>query len=271
MKAKIINKDYIIPVLGGRLGNILFMIANAYSKALEYNKQFLVYEESLNPKHFNGVDYKKNILSKINYINFFDENGIFNPKKPSDEKHTIYSGYFQSEKYFKKHSEFIKNLFSPDFFFLEKVKQKIPQLFSESFVSINVRRGDYLSLPDYHPTISVEYINKSIKLISNKYYLISSDDIDWCKKNINIKNAIFLDGEWEPHETIWINSLCEDFIISNSSFSWWGAYLSRNKEKKVVCPETWFGPKGIQYWQDIYWDDCLILPTYFEGGEIKIK
>ena len=65
--------------------------------------------------------------------------------------------------------------------------------------------------------------------------------------------------------------MCHNFIISNSSFSWWGAYLSRRKNKIVISPETWFGPEGPKIWDDIYANGWIILPTYFDNGFIYPK
>ena len=66
-------------------------------------------------------------------------------------------------------------------------------------------------------------------------------------------------------------SLCSHFILSNSSFSWWGAYLSQYENKVIVAPETWFGPDAPQNWQDIYCKDWIVLPTYFNKGMIYPK
>jgi len=133
---------------------------------------------------------------------------------------------------------------------------------------INVRRGDYLHYPNYHPTVSPEYIFKALHLVPSKQYLIASDDIPWCKEHLNLPNAIYLEG-WRSHEQLWIMSMCHHFIISNSSFSWWAAYLSRHPWKTVIAPETWFGPEAPQDWSHMYCKDWTILPTYFNNGLIQ--
>ena len=262
-----LNKDYIIPALGGRLGNNMFMIAHAYVKALEFNKQMVIAREQL---IYEGNDYSQNIFSKFQFIETFDDNKNCNPPTPSNDKHSIYAGYYQSERYFQKWSENIKWLFGPTLEFINKIKVDIPIIFQKEVTVINVRRGDYLIYPNYHPTVSKEYIMKALELVPSEQYLIASDDIEWCKENLNLPGAIFLEG-WKSHEQLWIMSMCHHFIISNSSFSWWAAYLSRNTNKIVVSPQTWFGPEGPKQWDEMYCKDWIILPTYYDKGYILPK
>jgi hypothetical protein len=40
---------------------------------------------------------------------------------------------------------------------------------------------------------------------------------------------------------IWLQSICKNNIIANSSFSWWGSWLNNNVDKKVISPLKWFG------------------------------
>jgi hypothetical protein len=260
-----LNKDYIIPALGGRLGNNMFMIAHAYIKALTYNKQMVIAKDQL---VYEGNDYSQNIFNKFEFIEKFQDNGNCNPSVPSNNEYTVYAGYYQSEKYFEKYSENIKSMFGAPLEFINKIRTEIPVIFNTEVTVINVRRGDYLYYPNYHPTVSPEYIAKALTLVPSKQYLIASDDIPWCKKYLNIPNAIYLEG-WKSHEQLWIMSMCHHYIISNSSFSWWAAYLSRHPNKIVIAPETWFGPEAPQDWKYMYCKGWTILPTYFDNGLIK--
>lgn len=254
-------KDFVLPVVAGRLGNNLFMVANAYSKARTYSKELYLCKPQFHQ------EYVESIFKDFKFINSYQENHNYNLEVPSDDTYTLYSGYFQSEVYFEKYSDDIKKLFGPPIEFIEKIKKEIPVLFEKKITVINVRRGDYLNYPSYHPTVSKDYIYQALKLVPSEQYLIASDDIEWCKENINLENSIYLEG-YKGYEQMWILSLCHYFIISNSSFSWWAAYLSEHENKIVVAPETWYGPDGPKYWEEIYCKDWIKLPTHFKNGMI---
>lgn len=251
-----INDNFIMPSLGGRLGNNLFMIAHAYSKALDQNRQLIVPSNQVG--HMN--EFEHNIFRKLDLY-------VSHPDEVKNNKITVYSGYFQSETYFEKYSEAVKSLFSPTKEFIDRIRTEIPVIFNTEVTVINVRRGDYLHYPNYHPTVSPEYIFKALELVPSKQYIIASDDIPWCKNHINLPNVIYIEG-WKAHEQLWIMAMCHHFIISNSSFSWWAAYLSRHPGKIVIAPETWFGPEGPDQWNNIYCKEWTILPTYFNNGLI---
>ena len=252
-----INKDFIMPSLAGRLGNNLFMIAHAYARALDQNRQLIVPAKQVG--HMD--DFVDNVFRKLDLY-------IDHPNEVKNEEATVYGGYFQSESHFEKYSEAVKSLFSPTKEFIDRIRTEIPVIFNTEVTVINVRRGDYLHYPTYHPVVSPEYMHKALTLVPSNQYIVASDDIPWCKEHLNISNAIYLEG-WKIHEQLWIMAMCHHFIISNSSFSWWAAYLSRHSEKIVIAPETWFGPEGPATWEDMYCKDWKVLPTYFDNGLIK--
>ncbi len=271
-----LTNNYITCNLRGRTGNMMFEIAHAYAKSLEYNRQFVLPNSESSSGHL-----EKNLFRKIDFsIKYSNQDGYaklveapfhYVDVKPFNDSPTIFRGYYQSEKYFKKYTEVIKDLYSPPNDFINKVLNDFP-FFGNSVVgAINVRRGDYLTMPNHHPVISLEYINEAIKHLPKcERILVLSDDMAWCKENIKLDNLVFVENYWDC-EGIWLLSLCDHFIISNSTFSWWGAYLSRNENKKVIAPDTWFGPDIREKTDDLYCDDWIKIPTHWNNGFIELK
>ena len=87
--------------------------------------------------------------------------------------------------------------------------------------------------------------------------MVVSDDIQWCRDNITLPNCIF--ANFTDYEALWLISLCQHFVISNSSFSWWAAYLSTNNNKVVITPDTWGGWEFTDYinMSDIWCDGWI--------------
>jgi hypothetical protein len=277
-----LSQDFIVSRLQGRTGNMMFQIAHGYAKALEYNRKFVVpYGDSssgpLENNLFRRLNFSIRKSEDIKNAEFVSAPFEYADIKPSYDKPTIFAGWFQSEKYFEKHKEAIRDLYSPPLKFVDRVLNDFP-FFGESVVAaINVRRGDYLNHPRNHPVITIEYIQEAYKqLPKHDHLIVVSDDIPWCRENINFPNIIFVDpeqygGHYYNHEGIWLLSLCDHFIISNSSFSWWGAWLSISPNKVVIAPDTWFGPEIIEDTKDIYCDDWIKIPTYWDNGFLEFK
>lgn len=168
--------------------------------------------------------------------------------------------YFQSEKYFKPIEDLIRSDFEFKDDYLNPCKEFIDQ-FKGKVIFLHVRRGDYLNLQDYHPPCGLDYYSKALEEFPEDYpVLVFSDDIDWCsQQEIFSGDRFYLsenneryshlhkdaDGQMRnsfiPYTDLCLMSLCSDAIIANSSFSWWGAWLIKNKNKKIVAPNAWFG------------------------------
>jgi hypothetical protein len=125
---------------------------------------------------------------------------------------------------------------------MDEYLKKYHNLLDDNTCSVHIRRGDYLRFPNDHPTLLNDYYFKSFdKMKKNTKFIVFSDDITWCKDNIKGNNMFYIEDETDYVNLI-LMSLCKHNIIANSSFSWWGAWLNKNKNKKVIAPKIWFGP-----------------------------
>ena len=179
------------------------------------------------------------------------DNELFNCK---DSNFDIW-GFFQSEKYFIE----IRNQILEDFQFKNNVSAKTKKIFEQlnDPVSLHVRRGDYVTQPDWNP-LSLRYYEKALSCFDeNKQVVIFSDDVSWCKnQNIFKKtNIIFADKFTKSKDILdlALMTLCNYHIIANSSFSWWGAWLS--SQEKVLAPSDWF--KGSKEYSKYNTKDLL--------------
>jgi hypothetical protein len=142
---------------------------------------------------------------------------------------------------------------------------------SNNIAAINVRRGDYLTQPRHHPVVTLDYIEEARKLLpQHDYLMVLSDDFEWCKNNIKGNNIIF-PSNYVDQDAMWLLSMCDDFIISNSTFSWWGAFLSRTKNKVVISPSTWFGPDIHEDPSDVWCEGWIKVPTKWKDGFIVME
>lgn len=118
-------------------------------------------------------------------------------------------------------------------------------------VGIHVRKGnDYMSRIWYQNTCPVDYYLKAIvkirELVENPRFFVFTDNPQWVKENFAGIDYKLVEGNpaygWGSHFDMQLMSLCKHNIISNSTYSWWGAFLNGNDDKIVVCPEIWFNP-----------------------------
>jgi hypothetical protein len=245
--------------LKGGLANMLIQMAAVKSMAIDNGTDCsfpnlgeqlkLINDEMVhNPKIKHAFEYmlmfdKVNTVSptsKLPVINFpFDYKKI---ELPNDSFYV--DGFFQSEKYFAHNRNELLEWFKIPEQIKEKIDLNYSELFKQRTTSIHVRRGDYVNLQNYHPVQTLEYYNKSIDNLKEKtdLFILFSDDTEWCKNNIKTDNIIYINDEKDYIE-IYLMSLCDNNIISNSSFSWWGAWLNQNENKVVIGPKIWFGPE----------------------------
>ena len=172
----------------------------------------------------------------------------FDPNVLATGPNTYLDGYWQSPKYFTD----VENVIRRDFTLKEELPENIKFLVKEikdsNSLCIHVRRGDYIGNP-IHDIVGKEYYDAGINKIKNltkidKIYVFS-DDIKWCKENLNFDfPTMFVGQEYSGQKAeghLLLMSFCKYFVIPNSTFSWWGAWLCAREGKTVIVPKQWYG------------------------------
>lgn len=168
-------------------------------------------------------------------------------------------GFWQSEQYFDSVAQIIREdlaLKTPITGELKKLAEQIKA--TPNSVSLHVRRGDYVSNPvttAFHGVCGVDWYMQAAGMmeerLSNPTFFVFSDDYEWAKANLHFQsNAVFIKPSPDGQECndLHVMSLCQNNIIANSSFSWWGAWLNTNPNKIVIAPKVWFvgGPQDTR-------------------------
>lgn len=214
--------------------------------------------------YFNGKKYNNlagkiynRVIFRFRKKNLIIEKGrSFNESvlKLGDNKCLV--GAWQSEKYFSDTKEETRKMFA----FREPVMDVSASLIREihncDSICLNVRRGDYVTSPIYSKTLGalgVEYYCRGIRYflnkISNPKVFVFSDDLEWCKNQLHLDVPMEIVGHQHAGKKfgnyLQLMKSCKYFVIPNSSFGWWGAWLSDNPGKEVVAPEKWY--KDVSY------------------------
>ena len=195
------------------------------------------------------------LLNIINYI-FFSKYWIDYPlQKYFGAKDLYLNGYFFSEKFFINYREQILKEFTLESKYRTREYIEIEDRINKDkdSVSMHIRRGDFITnkfAAKHHGILSQDYYKKALKTISefhNRTFIyVFSDDIYWVQNNFKFlpKSTYFVSKhKFNSAQEMTLMSLCRNNIIANSSFSWWGAWLNKNNEKKVIAPK--------KYYQDI--------------------
>ncbi|MDR2966368.1 MAG: alpha-1,2-fucosyltransferase [Methanobacteriaceae archaeon] len=276
----------IYTTLIGGTGNQMFQYAIARSLSIDlktdfslilfYNNYFIDFflkresHDRYNLNHFNIKEKNSSILkfisapilgkikSDFNYI--YEGNqyefDIYNQNIRNLKGDIFLKGYWHNEKYFLHNEDIIREDFKIKTPPSEKNKSYIDEIFSVNAVALCVRRNDYLN-PFWKAQLGIctlNYYKKSTdmiaKSIENPIFYVFSDDPEWVKKNIKLDYpTIYVthNGFDKDYEDLRLISSCKHFIISNSTFHWWGAWLSSNKDKIVIAPEPWLNSYTFEY------------------------
>lgn len=237
-------KNLIIQVSGG-IGNQMFQIANAYALSIKFNRTLMISDKNSTSRntYWNSIlnQFSQFLINHNIFIELKRKSSIYNWAMTRFEYKEIIlndnvenyciEGYYQTFKYFDLdifkpmlNLDFIQNYYNID----------------NNDIALHIRRTDYTA-NNFHKVLSLEYYKTCIYQLNSKIKInniyVFSDDIEWCKKNLDYDNLIFVKNKNEIEELIFMSTF-KHFIIANSSFSWWAAYLSN--AFNVYCPKNWF-------------------------------
>ena len=280
-----------IQLMGG-LGNQLFQIFATIAYAIEHGHQFVFpYTDVLlvgkaRQTYWNNFLSNFTIFTTKSPVCKFSNNDLkllpvlkepsFKYEKiPHVSSNTSISlhGYYQSYKYFEKYQDKIYAMM-----LLSNQQKSVRTKYTNylegcNTVSMHFRLGDYKEKQQYHPIMPKEYYEKALFCILNTKYTFDTPIrvLYFCEKEDNLivmgvieqlrssfskySKLVFVkvEDDMEDWKQLLLMSCCDDNIIANSSFSWWGAYLNQNPNKCVCYPYIWFGPAmGTVYLDDLF-------------------
>lgn len=166
------------------------------------------------------------------------------------------SGLWQSQEYFKPVQSAIRQDLKFRFTLPVTVSHLSGSIQQSNSVCVHVRRTDYLSTPTHNSPMAylgLDYYKNAVELIcrriQNPKFFVFSDDPEWCQKELLfIPNATVVGTEhagYKDSAHLHLMTLCRHFIIPNSTFSWWAAWLSEGTDKVVVMPHAWFKDSSL--------------------------
>ncbi|AWK02975.1 hypothetical protein HYN56_01590 [Flavobacterium crocinum] len=253
----------------GNLGNQLFQIASTIGLATKNNQDFAF----LLWKH---QDYFKNKLPllSLDFSSFqetLEKEYHFHDWNFGAENYDL-NGWLQTEKYFDK------DLTRHYFQFSDSLKEKINNLYHRAFkkrtILISIRRGDFVDHKDYFQLPINYYLNSLAEFFPNWdscNLIILSDDIKYCKYHFSFLENAFFGDDLNEVEQLCLGTMCNDFVIGNSTFSWWSAWLGEKHDSKIVRPfKNFEGQKSVELNDKDYYPERWIKYNHL-NQKIKLK
>ena len=269
-------------IMGG-LGNQLFQIFTTIAYGIEHSKKIVFPYTDISPSSvlrytFWDTFLKSLLLFTTNKNKSIENNYLYNLPRIKEKtfsytkiqnvnQDVMLFGYYQSYKYFDRYLHTIFNMLR-----IKKQQEDVYEKYSNYFnnnigetCGIHFRLGDYKDIQDYHPIMPYEYYNNSLKYLTSVKHITRV--LYFCQKEDNIivdKNIERLQNINHDIEFVKVSddipdwcqmllmSLCDNQIIANSSFSWWGAYLCNKERNEVYYPSVWFGPKNQKDTHDLF-------------------
>lgn len=178
--------------------------------------------------------------------------------KPYAYPFLYFKGFYQSERFFKDVEGEVRQAFAFDMSKANAESQTLARQIQENphAVSLHVRRGDYMEpkfYKRYGTVCSQAYFQRAVEMmlaqVPQAHFYIFSDDVEWVQQNLRLPRAtvVSCNRGADSWQDMMLMSLCRHNIICNSTFSWWGAWLNANPEKRVIAPSRWLADVDMPY------------------------
>ena len=256
----------------GQLGNQMFQFAATMGVARYTGVPFTIpnhqeiFDDGIGNKLrielFDCFDIKPDNIGVLSTDHILHEKGfefdsdILNGNRQFN--HTLY-GFFQTEKYFKHCAAEVKSQFTFKKGIVDECKEIVDDYFDNP-IALHIRRGDFLTNSGNHHNQTLDYYDESLnKFDVKRQVIIFSDDPKWCMEQDLFNGDRFLVSEASgPYHDLYLMTQCSDYIIANSSFSWWGAWLGDGG--RVIAPKKWFGPNNAHLnTKDLYCEHWEVI------------
>jgi len=279
----------------GALGNQLFNWASGYALAKNNGWDHLVDESQVGQfgcflREF-GIEIQEGLCSKSYVDNlrrskirvvrkfgfesqrFLQRHGFgkiyqesffhFDPNFLKMQPNMTIRGYFQSWKYFESHLVDIKKLLKEKQIMLESTNRILDELKSESWLGVHVRRGDYLKMANQHGLTSKRYYDDALKTVQSQNsfdrIVVFSENIDLAREVVPSGDVYLSPKEIScPAQNLMLMSKAKSFIGSNSTYSWWSAFLME-EDASIIFPRPWFAERKSN-------TDDLLMPKWITLG-----
>jgi hypothetical protein len=220
-----------------------------------------------NPSLYNRLKRKFFFFSSPSAygVDIYKERNLHFDKVIFDHNCPIWlDGYWQSYKYFESIEDVIRKEINTPEKLNAMSKIFYNNILKTDSICIHIRRGDYVKLGDSifdHTSKGLDYYNNGvitlIQGLKNPHAYIFSDDPDWVKGNFKPDVDFTIMGINSSDQDLWLMAACQRFLIANSSFSWWAAWLGTHKEKKVIAPKKWI--PSLDIGPDLFPDDWMLI------------
>lgn len=259
--------DLVSCELSTGIGKQLFQIATVLNYAKKH-KKCPVFKNKLNDLVSDSLDVlSDDVMDKRIFKQHKERIENAYNEIPGYNGDVILIGFFQafqnvSKNTIKKMQELI---YSDEFYMYQaygeynKIKTFFQSEEDDDYVAVHVRRNGNVE----RGQLDLQYYKAAHDIVTEfgkkkKYFVVFSDDIDWCKQNLHIsENMYFVNIRHACVEFI-LMSFIKNNIIANSSYSWWATFISNYDDKIVIAPKQWYSKRSDR-WDDLYPPGWIII------------